>query len=98
MKLRKKKSSWLSCVELPIGGVIGLFLVLFFVIGEMARGNLHAGTGYLFLGGLFVANVVLVTWFILVLAYEPADGGSSQISSVFSDLPSTETRRQLNVL
>src|SRR5436190_2934646 len=44
MKPFNRKPAWLSCIELPIGGVTGLFLVLFVVIGEMARGNLAAET------------------------------------------------------
>jgi hypothetical protein len=90
MKSHNHKPEWVTSIELPVGGLIGLFLVMFFVIGEMARGSLSAETGYLFLGGLFVLNVALVTWFVRALTAEPAP----EPAVVYLDLPSSVNRRR----
>jgi hypothetical protein len=83
---RKIKNEWLSFSELAIGGLVCVFVIMYWVVGEMAHGHLQMEGGYVLLGSLLVLTGALVLWLVVLLFPEPAN--ISTLNNAAADLSS----------
>ena len=73
MNSPQKHREWLPFSELAVGGLVAIFVAMYWVAGEMAHGHMNLESGYVLLVGLLILTGVLVMWLVVVLFPEPGD-------------------------
>jgi len=80
----KMKTEWLSFSELAIGGLVAIFVAMYWVVGEMARGHFQMEGGYVLLASLLILTGALMLRLVVVLFPDNANTttftGASMVS------------------